>query len=62
LGEPPRISAANCKWRFWHQPACPAAGVALHLSLLQPRIRKPQLILPYLDLDIKYFDLGLPSR
>jgi isocitrate dehydrogenase len=22
----------------------------------------PQLILPYLDLDIKYFDLGLPNR
>lgn len=22
----------------------------------------PQLILPYLELDIKYFDLGLPNR
>lgn len=23
---------------------------------------KDKLVLPYLDLDIKYFDLGLPSR
>ena len=25
-------------------------------------LTNPQLIMPYLDLDIKYFDLGMPSR
>jgi hypothetical protein len=34
---------------------CPTATPA-------PCVFVTQLILPYLDLDIKYFDLGLPNR
>lgn len=45
-------------------PADPLATTELPLPHCQSltRLRLPQLILPYLELDIKYFDLGMEER
>ena len=47
-------------------PACPSRPGCRVLTLLLSRVIwsdiKKKLILPYLDLQIKYYDLGLPNR